>query len=106
MNYYISGVWKSNGAITHVLLHVAAGTSLNAGTKATEAFVISLLDSTIPKNTIETITWNYISGSWHRGAVVGYETVYQRKILRTWLDGRVSNNLDNLIGFTDYIAGF
>ncbi len=46
-DYLISGVWKSEGRITHVMAHPDNGNSVGMGVKVTEAEIIKHLKTNV-----------------------------------------------------------
>lgn len=107
--YLISGVWKTrNGVITDVLLHpinshIGNSYQFGPGYKRTEAQVIALLDT---GNNVYVNTWDYSRAGWDIGVSVSVFKRGERRYIRSHRDGTVTDNLDNLIDFTNIIAGF
>jgi hypothetical protein len=103
-DYLISGIWKTENGnstyISHVMLHQDSETTIYKGIKTSRADVIKLLDS---GKTVKTITWNYTSGSFRAGEFVGTVTVDNVRYLRSHQDGKVTDNLDNLIKMAFFI---
>lgn len=93
-NYYISGIWKDGGHITHVMLHAQTANGIGKGAKQTEAHAIALLRA---DHTIITIEWDYAKANWKKGADVGHETVGGRTYLRSHQNRTVNDNLEHLI---------
>ena len=100
MNYVITGVWFSispqrNGKfITHVMLHQLINNKIQKGRKENELYVLGLIDQ---GKSVYTCIWDYVSVNWKTGAQVKIEHVDGRRILRTVLNNKTSDNLDNLI---------
>lgn len=96
-DYLISGIWFSDTPhkhVSHVMLHTDSDTDITRGTKHTKNEVIALIKK---KQTVRTMTWNYTSGGWRGGALVGYESLASGEYLRTHKDATVTDNIDNLI---------
>lgn len=92
-DYLISGVWKENNEITHVLLHVDNGGDVVYGTKVSANQVIALIER---GSTVKTIKWDYKDANWRIGASVTVIQGAYRKFLRTVADAQTSDNLDNM----------
>lgn len=94
-DYLISGLWKSNGEVTHYLLHEMTGeTAWKYGEKKTIKEIIDLIES---RKTIRTVRWRYAQIDWHIGALIQVINVDGKKHLRTKGDTIISDNLANLI---------
>lgn len=104
-DYLISGVWKethnNSTYISHVMLHQDSDTTIYMGTKTSRADVVKLLNS---GKIIKTITWNYNSASFQVGELVGTVTVNGVQYLRSHRDGKVTDNLDNLINMRFFFS--
>lgn len=94
-DYLISGLWKSNGEVTHYLLHeMTKESSWKVGEKKTVQEIIDLIES---KKTIKTVRWRYAQIDWNIGALIQVVNVDGKKHLRTKGDAIISDNLANLI---------
>ena len=91
-DFLISGIWQSDGRITHVALRPDNDDTVGSATKRTEAYVIDLIKN---KKTVKTIRWNYASAIWTEGALVTYEKVNGVEVLRTVPNTTKEDNLDN-----------
>jgi len=102
-DYLISGIWfteRGNSKyISYVMLHEDLGDSVKTGTKRTKDEVIALIKN---YKTVCTIKWNYNSGSWSNGALVGYEKINGVEYLRTHPDPTQTDNLDNLLHMASF----
>jgi hypothetical protein len=96
-NYYVTGVWKSlQNEITDLKIHPVNGPKLQPGRRTSENSVLSMYSH---GDRFETIVWNYITAEWDLGQVVQpvINRISGRSYLRTVHDGKVTNNLDNII---------
>ena len=97
-DYLISGVWKekhnNSTFIAYVMLHQDSDTTIYKGVKTAHGDVVKLLNS---GKTIKTTMWNYTSAAFNAGESVGTVTVNGVQYLRSHRDGKVTDNLDNLI---------
>ena len=102
--YYITGVWKESGTITHYTFHaiLANGNFTTKATKTAKANAIRLLENTGNKAT--TLMWNYTSGSWDIGQPVSMAGSGANKYLKSAPDNEVSDNLGHLICWNCFIA--
>jgi hypothetical protein len=92
--YEISGVWKdSNGVITHYAIQEVTSSRTKV-LKTSKSNAIALVGN--PDNKVTTILWNYKTATWNMGESVG---VVERKFLRSYPDGKASDNLAHLIDF-------
>ena len=93
-DYLVSGLWKSDGVVTHYLIHEMTGDNAwNHGEKKTVAQVIALVES---NKTLKTVRWRYQQVDWSIGASVHVVNA-NPKYLRTNAGGIISDNLANLI---------
>lgn len=100
-NYYITGVQKDNGVITHVMLHsVNESNQLQKGSKVSEQYAISLREA---GHFIKTLKWDHETAWWKGGATVNVVQEGSRKYLRTSRDATVTDNLDNLIRLNEIV---
>lgn len=94
VDYFITGVWKdTNGNITDVFLHENGESGFKKGAKASEKFVIQLINK---GKSIKTLIWNY--PEWKQKA----EVIVVQDYLRTKPNGSEKDNLDNLIDMNAY----
>ncbi len=100
--YYISGIWKANGVVTHYAVHAPEENSWTRATKTTKANAVALIE----QNGITAYTrmWNYRLASWTHGEEILVVSVNGVKHLRSHADGKPTDNLDNLINADWYIA--
>lgn len=101
-NYFITGVWKTDNNITHVLLHENTVDHFKAGIKTTEAKVISLIRAGY---SVMTLRWSYQSAGWYRGAFIEIVGNGEDAYIRTHKDASVSDNLDNIIQLNGVVSG-
>lgn len=93
-NYVITGVWKSDNHISHVMLHNHSGNKLSTpGQKMSKDAVIKELKA---GKTIVTAKWDY-KGVWILGADVDYEKKDGKEYLRSVHNGVITDNLNNLL---------
>lgn len=93
--YEISGVWKdSKGVITHYAIHEVKADGRTRATKTSKSDAISLVGNT--NNKVTTVQWNYRTATWNTGELVG---VVDGAFLRSYPDGKASDNLSHLLDF-------
>lgn len=93
-NYKISGVWISNGTITHYAMHTINPNNISQAVKTLKSEAVRILSD--PSNEAVTWLWNYQTSYWQNGAKV---IVVNGSFLRTTQDGTVRDNLSHLIDY-------
>jgi hypothetical protein len=96
LSYYITAVEKdNNGRIQRILIHtpLSAGI-LSKGSIVTESAAISMYNR---GDRFATSNWNYFDAKWKEGQAVEPVRNGQSYYLRSVLDKKVTNNLDNLL---------
>lgn len=99
--YRISGVWKSDGVITHYAFHTltdAANNIVTQAQKVSKADAIRLLET--PGNLASTIVWNYTRAAWYVEETVQVVGSGTNKYLRSNPDKQVSDNLGHLPNYS------
>lgn len=103
-DYLISGIWETTSnntsQISYVNLHVDKDDHVGKGVKTSRADAIKLIKA---GKTIATMMWNYQTGKWSKGAEVDYFVREGVEYLRTHKDGKVNDNLDNLLGMNNLV---
>jgi hypothetical protein len=102
-DYYISGVWKVSGKVTHVFLHATNGSKFDVqGIKRSEAYVINLIKT--DKKTVYTLVYNYNNNNdWSEGAKVNVIQEGNTEYLRTSADKTLKDNLDNMLPMNTFL---
>ncbi|WP_024740367.1 DUF3892 domain-containing protein [Tenacibaculum maritimum] len=96
--YGISGVWEdATGAITHYTLHLIINHQIRKASIETKADVIQLVNN--PKNTVNTLTWDYSSCNWKYGKTVHTVTRNNDTYLRSGPNNQQTDNLKHLIHY-------
>lgn len=100
-NYYISGVWKDNSKITHVMLHESLPNSgFTKGEKTAVEEVIKLLKLGYKTRVM---TWPYNGSKWQLGPEVEVVELKGIEFLRTVSNETIKDNLDNLISMSAFL---
>jgi len=101
--YRISGVWKdTKGVITHYAIQEATAFESLKMQKISKADAIKLLETN--GNIVTTKIWRYTENpGWLRGENVHVVTVGSEKYLRSNKDNKLTDNLDHLINFNNFI---
>ncbi|HTB52317.1 MAG TPA: hypothetical protein VK718_06035 [Ferruginibacter sp.] len=93
-DYFISGIWKSGGKITHFFVHKNMEGGFKKGEVKSEKEVIKLFDQQM---TFLTLVWSYEAGRWIDGVEVKLVTLNDEKTPRSFKDHTESDHLDKLI---------
>jgi hypothetical protein len=96
-DYFISGVLKEKGKITHAVVHRNLPGGFQKGDVKSVVEIIRLLDS---KFKILTLTWDYETGKWIDGVVIDMVKIGDEKSLQSFRDNAQSNDLDKLINMS------
>jgi hypothetical protein len=99
--YRISGVWKTDGVITHYAFHTLTDATKNTVTqvqKISKADAILLLEA--PGNSATTLVWNYTHAGWYVEETVQVVGSGANKYLRSNPDKQVSDNLGHLPNYS------
>ena len=93
-NYKISGIWHNGKEITHYAFHFINDNSIDRAIKISKADAVRLLNN--DANHAITWLWDYTNCRWKDGAKV---EAISSGFLRSYHDGKVSDNLAHLINY-------